>query len=84
MLNWYRAALPHLLPRSPAGICIDVPALLLWGARDAFLGRELVQPTIDLCSSGRAMFLENASHWLTHEEPKRVNESLSEFLNAKA
>ena len=51
MLNWYRAALPALLDRSPADVHIEVPVLLLWGTRDAFLGRELVQPTMDLCSN---------------------------------
>jgi len=52
---------------------VDVPALLVWGAEDAFLGRELVQPTIELCRNGRVEFLEEATHWLTHEDPERVN-----------
>jgi pimeloyl-ACP methyl ester carboxylesterase len=81
MLNWYRAALPRLLARSPAGVRVRVPALLLWGAHDAFLGREMVEPTMNLCDRGRVVFLEEATHWLTHEEPEKVNALLIEFLS---
>jgi len=66
MLNWYRA----LFRRPPAGPVqhrIDVPALLIWGARDRFLGREMAQPSIDLCSDGRLVFFEEATHWVHHE-----------------
>ena len=73
MINWYRAAL-----RKPSAkrssIRVIVPTLLIWGARDKFLKREMAQPSIDLCDNGRVVFLENASHWVQHEEPERVNE----------
>ena len=62
MLNWYRAALPMLLGRTRPDVPVEVPALLLWGTRDAFLGRELVQPTLDLCNDARVVFLEEATH----------------------
>jgi len=81
MLNWYRAALPTLLTRVPADVRIEVAALLLWGTQDAFLGRDLVQPTMDLCGNGRVVFVEEATHWLTHEEPEQVNTLLTEFLH---
>jgi pimeloyl-ACP methyl ester carboxylesterase len=57
----------------------EVPALLLWGTRDTFLGRELVQPTLDLCNDARVVFLEEAT--LAHEEPDKVNTLLTEFLS---
>src|SRR5215207_7796100 len=41
MLNWYRAALPMMLRGSRGDEHVELPALLIWGARDAFLGREL-------------------------------------------
>ncbi len=44
------------------------------------LGRELAQPSIDLCDDGRMVFIEEAGHFVQHEEPERVNELLVEFL----
>jgi pimeloyl-ACP methyl ester carboxylesterase len=70
-----------LLARTRPDVRVEVPALLLWGTRDAFLGRELVQPTLDLCNDARVVFLEEATHWLAHEEPDKVNTLLTEFLS---
>jgi pimeloyl-ACP methyl ester carboxylesterase len=60
---------------------VTVPALLIWGTKDRFLGRELAQPSINLCDEGKLIFIEEASHWVQHEEPERVNELLLTFLN---
>ncbi len=79
MLNWYRASVQRPLrpPRSPR---IAVPTLLIWGARDTFLSREMAQPSIDHCDNGRLVFLDEASHWVQHEEPRRVNQLIASFL----
>lgn len=79
MVNWYRA-LVRKPPRPPASARISVPTLMLWGARDAFLGRELAQPSIELCDDGQLEFFEQATHWVQHEEPERVNGQILEFL----
>jgi pimeloyl-ACP methyl ester carboxylesterase len=81
MINWYRAALRSRPQRLP-GLRVTMPTLLIWGARDRFLGRELAQPSIDLCNEGKLVFIEEASHWVQHEEPQRVNELLLEFFAA--
>ncbi len=73
MVNWYRAALRRPPTRNTARR-ITVPTLLIWGARDRFLKREMAQPSIDLCDRGRLVFFENATHWVQHEEAERVNE----------
>jgi epoxide hydrolase 4 len=82
MLNWYRAALPLMVYSGPTKVRVDVPALLLWGTQDAFLTRNLIQPTMELCTKGRVVLLEEATHWLAHEEPDKVNALLIEFLAA--
>ena len=82
MLDWYRAALRHPPPR-PVSSRVAVPTLLLWGVRDRFLGRELAGPSIDRCSDGRLVYLEEATHWLQHEEPERVNALLADFLQRR-
>ncbi len=79
MINWYRAMLQKP-PSPPANSRITVPTLLIWGAKDRFLGRELAQPSIDRCDDGRLVFIEEATHWVQHEEPEQVNELISAFL----
>lgn len=79
MVNWYRAAVRS--QRKLAGLGrIRVPTLMIWGAKDIALGREMAQPSIDLCDDGRLVFVEEAGHFVQHEEPARVNEMLIEFL----
>ncbi len=79
MLNWYRAMLQRR-PELPASSRIQVPALMIWGVKDRFLGRELAQPSLDLCDDGRLVFFEQATHWVQHEEPEKVNELLIDFF----
>jgi pimeloyl-ACP methyl ester carboxylesterase len=79
MLNWYRAVMQKS-SAPPANPRITVPTLLIWGAQDRFLGRELAQPSIDLCDEGRLVFFEEATHWVQHEEADRVNELIDAFL----
>lgn len=87
MLSWYRAMMrarptapaqpaPGTSPKQP--VC--VPTLLLWGAQDRFLGRELAEASIKKCSQGQLVFIEDATHWLHQERPERVNTLIQEFL----
>ena len=79
MVNWYRAMLQKP-PKPLDNPRITVPTLLIWGAKDKFLGREMAQPSIDLCDDGRLVFIEEATHWIQHEEAERVNELIDTFL----
>lgn len=78
MLNWYRAGLRH--PEKLPSSTINVPTLLIWGKKDAFLKHEMAQPSIDLCPSGKLIFLENVGHWLVHEEPQKISQLIHEFI----
>lgn len=79
MVHWYRAILRYR-PAVPSNPRIRVPTLLMWGAQDRFLGRELAQPSIDLCDEGRLVFFDDATHWLHHEEAERVSSLMLEFF----
>jgi pimeloyl-ACP methyl ester carboxylesterase len=81
MVNWYRAFVQRR-PPLPAYHQISVPTLLIWGVQDAFLLRDMAQPSIDLCLNGKLVFVETATHWVQHEEPALVNRLLIEFLAA--
>jgi pimeloyl-ACP methyl ester carboxylesterase len=77
MLNWYRAARYRFeASKEP----IEVPTLLIWGAQDAFLIRQLAPASIGRCRDGKLVFLEEAGHFVQHEECERVNELIQEFL----
>ena len=79
MLHWYRAIRQERPQRLP-GPRITVPTLLIWGARDVALSRELAPLSVDLCDDGRLVLIEAASHWLQHEEPARVNQLIHSFI----
>lgn len=79
MLNWYRAAVRHQ-DKAQELERIRPPTLMIWGANDIALSRTMAQPSIDLCDEGRLVFLEEASHWVQHEEPEMVNRLLLEFF----
>jgi len=79
MIHWYRA-LVRKPPVSPNRPRIEVPTLLIWGVDDVALDRAMAQPSIDLCDDGRLVFFEEATHWVHHEEPERVNALIGAFL----
>jgi pimeloyl-ACP methyl ester carboxylesterase len=79
MIHWYRAALRHG-PTPPADLRVPVPTLLIWGVRDRFAGRGLAEASLGLCDDGRLEWIEEATHWVQHEEPDRVNRLLLDFL----
>ena len=79
MIHWYRAAArgPQLpLPDPP----ITVPTLILWGLRDHALGPGLARSSYAQCRDARIEWLTEATHWLAHEEPERVNRLILDFL----
>ena len=79
MLNWYRAL--GKAPRLP-NLRIKPPTLIIWGAKDNFVGREAAVESAALCDNARLEFIEDATHWVHHEEPARVGQLLLEFLAA--
>ncbi|MGH2864736.1 MAG: alpha/beta fold hydrolase [Solirubrobacteraceae bacterium] len=85
MLGYYRAALRQP-PRSALARMspIEAPVLVIWGERDSVLGRELAQPEPKWVPNARVEYLPEATHWVQHDEPQRVNELLVEFLGSAA
>jgi pimeloyl-ACP methyl ester carboxylesterase len=79
MLAWYRAALRRPPPRLP-GVRVSPPTLLVWGLRDRFLSAEMIEPSLALCDNARVERIPEASHWVQHEEPERVNRLLAEHF----
>jgi pimeloyl-ACP methyl ester carboxylesterase len=82
MLNYYRAALRQS-PRAAAERIrpVTAPTLVIWGERDVALGAELAEPhRADVPGLERVERLPEASHFVQHDAPERVNELLVEFF----
>jgi epoxide hydrolase 4 len=83
MINYYRAALRS----SPRGAQsrlrpIAAPTMVIWGQRDRHLGAELAEPSSQWVPDVRMEWIPEATHWVQHEQPERVNALLSEFFAA--
>jgi epoxide hydrolase 4 len=79
MIHWYRAAL-RARPPLPNDTRVEAPTLLIWGARDRFIRREAAELSLSRCDRGRLEMIDEATHWVQHEEPGRVNRLLLDFL----
>jgi pimeloyl-ACP methyl ester carboxylesterase len=79
MVHWYRAA-ARAKPPAGSDKTIDVPTLVVWGDRDAALGRELADASIARCSQGQLLRLPDAGHFVQHDAPDAVNTALIDFL----
>lgn len=89
-LNYYRASplYPPIgddpgakaIKLDPADFMVRVPTLVVWGLRDQALlpanldGLEACVPDL------RIERLPQASHWVMHEEPQRLNRLIREFI----
>jgi pimeloyl-ACP methyl ester carboxylesterase len=80
-LNYYRAALRRLPPAGEDALRpIEQPVLVVWGQRDRALGPELAAPDRRWVSHLRLERLPDASHWVQHDRPERVNALMLDHL----
>ena len=82
MLHWYRAALQtdglRQVPRPP----IQPPTLVIWGKQDVALRTHMASQSVACCVQGDLVMLHDATHWVQHDAPERVNRELLSFLDA--
>ena len=79
MVNWYRATFQGDIDVPPT-MEVSVPTMVLWGTEDAYLVSEMAAQSVEYCRDGRLERFEDATHWLHHEEPGRVNALLRDFF----
>jgi epoxide hydrolase 4 len=80
MLNWYRALLRKDLPLEQQKR-LPMPVRIIWGVQDIYAIPELAAETAKLCNDAKILYIENATHWVAHDEPERVTRALLEFLS---
>jgi pimeloyl-ACP methyl ester carboxylesterase len=87
MLNWYRASPLHpaepeapLPALDPAQFHVRVPTLVIWGERDRALLPAILDGLECHVDDLTVERIPDASHWVTHERPDRVNALIGGFL----
>jgi pimeloyl-ACP methyl ester carboxylesterase len=75
MVAWYRAAVRRPLS-TPDRLEVEAPTTVVWGARDTALGVEMVAPSLELCRDARSYIVDDATHWIQHEEPELVTRAI--------
>ena len=90
-LNYYRASpLRPPRPNDPAAAAVSIPrallevhlpTLVIWGLKDTALLPALLDGLSDYVPDLQLQRVEDASHWIVHEQPKLVAAYLQKFLS---
>ncbi len=78
MLNWYRALRAGTMGQI-SNERVTVPVRMIWGRKDQFLSFMLAKESMKMCDDGRLTMVQEATHWIHHEQPEILNKLI---LNA--
>ncbi len=89
-VNYYRSTPLHpptdkepgaaALSLDPAKFQCHVPVRVIWGEQDTALLPALVDAMPRFVSDLKIHRLPDASHWVVHEQPQKINQLLAQFL----
>jgi len=80
-LNYYRAMMRGFLTGSTSRFQpIDAKTMVIWGEKDAFLGKEIADPGQKWVPGVRMEWVPRATHWVQIDAAERVNTLLVDFL----
>jgi len=57
-----------------------MPTRIIWGAQDIALIKEGAEMSMEFVPKGDLIYIEEAGHFVQHEEPERVNRLIEEFV----
>ena len=75
MLNWYRAQLQRPMDDWPEPR-VTVPTTIIWGMKDFALRSVMAAESAAECAEVELIELPDNTHWVQHEAPDLVNETL--------
>lgn len=78
-VNYYRANRSY---EEWSGI-INVPTLVIFGMKDIFVLPKVLEGLEDFIKDLKIVRIENASHWVMHDDPEMVNSSIQSFLRGQ-
>ncbi len=76
-INYYRK---NLRFDDLTGI-IKVPTLVIHGMKDSYVKPGVLEGLSDYVKDLKIVKIENASHWVMHDNPELVNSSINEFIS---
>jgi len=90
-VSYYRASPLHPPTKDHPGPRVDemqakdyftkVPTLVIWGMSDIALPASLLHGLDELVADLRIQRIEEASHWIIHEQPDTINRAIRGFLS---
>jgi pimeloyl-ACP methyl ester carboxylesterase len=82
MINWYRAAF-QLPSANPSSRVVEPPTLIIWGKKDPHLSHQMAPLSLEYCRSGELVMIEDATHWVQHDQPETVSKLLIDHFTQK-
>jgi epoxide hydrolase 4 len=80
-VNYYRASAKTLFADMRAqDWTVRVPVRVIWGMKDTALLAGLLDGLDELCADLKITRIPDASHWLIHEQPRRINALIAQAL----
>jgi pimeloyl-ACP methyl ester carboxylesterase len=80
MINYYRSSVRNTHAEEQLRT-VEAPTLVIWGQGDRYLGQELAEPLgSDVPNLAGVERIPNASHWVHHDAPERVNQLMINFF----
>lgn len=81
MIMWYKAMLRYSWNMSQyRNKKVNIPLKIIWGKNDIALVPEMANESLQYCEQGELTYLEEATHWVQHDEPKKVIQLMEEFI----
>jgi pimeloyl-ACP methyl ester carboxylesterase len=59
------------------------PALVVWGAKDPFIGVQFAERQREFFDVQDVVILENSGHWPFQDDPERVAQAITAFLSSQ-
>ena len=81
-INWYRALFRSWVQGHLKDLAVRLPALLIWGDRDAFLTKQTAEWSRDYVPNLTLKYIRGASHWVQQDSPETVNRYVLDFLES--
>lgn len=82
MLNWYRCAGRKDIRAAALSPRLPMPVRIIWGVDDIYGISDLASESAKICDDAKILYIEQATHWVQHDEPERVTRALLDFLGA--
>lgn len=91
--NYYRASpLRPPRPEDPAAaaitlsremLTVNLPTLVVWGMQDTALPPELIEGLDDYVPQLKLVKVDDATHWIVHEQPALIASEIGAFMLSK-